>query len=610
MNTELTSPASASPKDRRKQQLIDATISCISEYGLSNTTVAKVAKAAGLSTGIVNFYFNSKEQLLLGTLRALSQEYAQAVELAFAFSDQPAEVLSDVIRANFDAQICSPEKIAVWYAFSGESRARREYMSICREHDALFQRSLLRVITALCQQDGDKEFNPEAIARGLEGLIDGYWQEFLFEPTRFDRAAAIATCEDYLAAFFTVADTDSIDPAVPGECAVPPPDDDRSDLLAAWTYHSEEFLALEIEHLFKGQWLLAGHISDLPKPRDYLTFDAVGEQALVVRGNDHQVRAFHNVCRHRGARLVDGDRGRCAHALTCPFHGWTYRLDGGLSSVPALDTFARFEQAENGLVPLRLEIWMGFIFVRFRGDGQSVAHAMKPVEHLAARYQMHNMQPLEDTRFQEVRRYNWKTIHDIDNEGYHVPLGHPSLQQLYGKNYRDDSIDQVPVSYGYLNEQPGKLWSVRNYQQLLPTFDHLPADHQRLWLYIGIFPSMVLALYPDSMEFYMSIPLTTESSRFSGGAYALPDERREARAARYLGMRINRVTDREDDGFVRRLQDGMKSSAFPAPRLSSLEQGVRRLHQKIQRALPVANLANAPPAGTMARVNADLTGEA
>ena len=393
---------------------------------------------------------------------------------------------------------------------------------------------------------------------------------------------------------------------LPTHTATDSKDRHSGDLLAPWTYHSEEFLQLEIEHLFKKQWLLAGHLSDIPERRDYLTFDAVGECALVVRGNDNQVRAFHNICRHRGAKLVEGARGRCPHALTCPFHGWTYRLDGGLSAVPAANTFDNLDKAKNGLVPLAMEIWMGFIFVRYQGTGPSLAQTMKPVEHLAALYRMHEMKPLEDSRFEELRPYNWKAIHDIDNEGYHVPLGHPALQQLYGKNYRDDSIGGVPVAYAYLNEQPGKLWSVRHYQKLLPAFAHLPRDHQRLWFYISLFPSMVLAIYPDSMEFYMSIPVAAGSTRRIGGAYALPDERREVRAARYLSARINRVTDREDDEFVRRLQHGMKSSAFPEPRLSSLEHGVREFHRAIQQVLPVAALAHAPRAGTLTRVNEEM----
>ncbi|MGI9310867.1 MAG: aromatic ring-hydroxylating oxygenase subunit alpha [bacterium] len=383
-----------------------------------------------------------------------------------------------------------------------------------------------------------------------------------------------------------------------------------SDLLAPWTYQSEEFLALERARLFKRQWLLAGHVSDLPAPRDYLTFDAVGERALVLRDGDGVLRAFHNVCRHRGAKLLDRDRGRCPKLLTCPFHGWSYRLDGALAKVPAAETFDRLDFAEHGLAPLAMEIWMGFIFIRFVGDGESLAQRMKPVERLLAPYQLERMQPLAGTRVGQTRGYNWKTIHDIDNEGYHVPVGHPALQQLYGDDYRDDSIDGVSVSFGYLNQRAGALWSVRHYHRILPDFAHLPTEQRRLWLYVGIFPSMVLALYPDSMEFYMSLPLAVESTRYLGGAYALPDSNRAARAARYLGRRINREADREDEAFMRQLYQGMKSSAFPTPHLSSIEHGVRDFHRKIQRALPVAHLADAPPPGCVAQVNARMNATA
>lgn len=592
-------PTNSPAHHDRRQQLIDATRRCISEHGLSNTTLARVAKAAGLSAGIVNFYFHGKQQLLLETLRALSREYREAMSLAFEFGESPLEVLSDVIRVHFSAAICTPEKIAVWYTFSGESSARRDYLKICREHDAQFQESLHSVVAHLCRRSNGKQ-NATAIARGLEGLLDGYWQDFLYDPKNFDADAAIATCESYVSAFFN---------AEQHTATVPTFDSTIGDLLAPWTYQSEELLQLEKKYLFKQHWQLAGHTSDIPAAGDYLTFDALGERALVVRGDDGEVRAFHNVCRHRGARLADGS-GRCS-ALVCPFHGWTYRLDGALVGVPAEATFADLDKGQHGLVPLAVEVWMGFVFVCFTGEAPPLAATMQPVEDLLSVYQTHNMQPLADSRFDETHPVNWKVIHDIDNEGYHVPHGHPALQQLYGNDYRDevagaDAGHGVPVARAYLNEQPGKLWSVRHYQKLLPTFDHLPDEHQRLWLYVALFPNMVLALYPDCMEFYMTVPVDAQKTRLLGAAYSLPDARREVRAAQYLNARINRATYREDNDFVRRLQDGMQSAAFPQPRLSSIEQGVREFHHELQRALPVTTLTNPPAAGTLAQINANM----
>ena len=379
--------------------------------------------------------------------------------------------------------------------------------------------------------------------------------------------------------------------------------DDFSDCLAKWCYRDEALFDLESDHLFRKYWLLVAHISDLPHDRDFLTFEVAGECAIIIRGNDHQLRAFHNVCRHRGARLLNATSGQCAPALTCPFHGWTYRLDGKLINIPLEKSFANLDKSAKGLVPVDLEIWMGFIFIRFTPGGTSLAKTMKPVEDRLRPYRLPQMRPLENSRYRQLMHCNWKIIHDIDNEGYHVPSGHPMLQELYGKNYTDHTIGGHSVSSAYLNDKPGKNWSVRNYQKLLPRFERLPDDNQRLWFYVTIFPNMVLALYPDSMEYYMTIPLSPQKTLLTGASYALPDTRREIDAVRYLNLRINRITGQEDENFIMRMHNGMKSSAFPQPELSSLESGVREFHHKIQEVLPVTRLKRSPGADKMIKTN-------
>ena len=233
--------------------------------------------------------------------------------------------------------------------------------------------------------------------------------------------------------------------------------------------------------------------------------------------------------------------------------------------------------------------------------------AMQPVADLFTPYRIEEMLPVSGTAYSQERPYNWKVVHDIDNEGYHVPIGHPSLQQLYGKDYTDTMVDGIPVSYGNINEKAGSNWSVKMYQKLLPEYDHLPDANRRLWQYSAAFPSMVFGLYPDSVEFYMTLPLTPESTIYRGGTYALPDDRREAAAAIYLNRRINNETEAEDERFVSWLQDGMKSSVFPVPNLSSIELGVRRFHQSIQKQLPVAKLLQHPGKGLVQEINRKLS---
>ena len=375
------------------------------------------------------------------------------------------------------------------------------------------------------------------------------------------------------------------------------------DHLAPWTYWNPEFFELEKELIFKKNWLLVGHISDIPNKGDYLTFDAVGERALIIRDENQQIHAFHNVCRHRGAKVVESDHGNCPRALVCPFHGWSYHLNGQIRHIPRAETFPGLEKEKSGLVKLPLEIWLGFIFINFDEQSESLASKMQPVVDKFLPYQLEKVEPLPGTKYRQTRPYNWKIIHDIDNEGYHVPIGHPSLQQLYGQNYKDEIEHDIPVSYGYINEKPGKLWSVRHYQKMLPEFDHLPEENQRLWLYTGIFPSMVIGFYPDMIEYYMSIPVSPQRTEYMGAAYALPDSRREVKLSRYLTQRINQSTDQEDESFMRWIQKGIKSSAFPKLQLSTLEHGVKHLHQNIQKRIPVGRLVEEPGAEIVVELN-------
>ena len=138
--------------------------------------------------------------------------------------------------------------------------------------------------------------------------------------------------------------------------------DDES--LPGWIYHDPEFFAAERDAVFRHAWQLVCHVSDVPHPGDFHTLDFLGESVLAVRGDDGQLRCFHNVCRHRGARLLDGARGHCGRRIACPYHRWTYALDGALVGVPRLNDYPGLEMRDHGLVPLEQETFMGFVFVR------------------------------------------------------------------------------------------------------------------------------------------------------------------------------------------------------------------------------------------------------
>lgn len=195
-------PRTAAPEVRRRQ-LIEATIATIAESGLSGTTMASVARRAGLSTGLVNFHFKSKDILLAETLASLAQELRAAWGEAVADPVLgPAAKLTAIVGAHFDPDIIDRRKIAVWFAFFGETQSRAAY----REGATAIDMERLETSTALCREiaaeGGYADADPEGMGRTLEALFDGFWLNFLVYPARFSGEDARAQVMGYLAGRF------------------------------------------------------------------------------------------------------------------------------------------------------------------------------------------------------------------------------------------------------------------------------------------------------------------------------------------------------------------------------------------------------------------------
>ena len=587
----------------RRAQLIEATIDVIYRDGLSRLTLAKVAQQAGLSTSIVNFYFKTKEQLLLETLNAVSQEYEAAVDQAFARSPDPTRTLRALVDAMLDPGLCTPARAAVWYAFMGESQARGDYIGAVRVRELAIRQRVENMFTTLFQGAGDTKSNlghAVPLARAFEALIDSVWEQSMLEPDTIDLEAARKTCLDYLQSVLPLG-LDMLDERDHG-ASIPIVEGAETGMLSAWTYTSNELHELEMSELFRREWMLAGHLSDVPKQGDYLTLEVGPERVLVVRDDKETLRAFHNVCRHRGSRVVPKSQGHCGHVMRCPFHGWTYSLDGRLKSVPRLQTFESLELSEHGLVPLELEVWQGLIFIRFESGGEPVASQLHAIEERVSSYRLADMVSLGPASVSEVR-YNWKFFHDVDNEGYHVPSAHPALQELYGRSYRDDFVGNIPVSTGTVDDQPASVWSVARYKSLLPDMVHLPKEARRLWLYFGIFPNAIIYFYPEKAGYYMSLPCGPDQTRVVSREYGLPNAPRQVRAAQYLSGRIDTLTGREDDALVRWLQEAAGTSVFPLDNLADIEAGVLQFHYRLKEKIPVMGHHRAPAAESMMDLN-------
>ncbi|MCH1531054.1 MAG: aromatic ring-hydroxylating dioxygenase subunit alpha [Planktomarina temperata] len=389
-----------------------------------------------------------------------------------------------------------------------------------------------------------------------------------------------------------------------------PKDWDRSGL-PGWAYFSQELFELECETLFKTHWQFVCHVNEAAEIGAYVTFDVAGERALVIRGHDGILRGFHNLCRHRGSRIVPDARGVCNKAMVCPYHGWAYNLDGGLRGIANRDTFPPMQAEKWGLKPLEMEIWNGLVFIRFQAGPQpAVAEILARFDDEIAPYDLANMVPTDSNSMDDLLAVNWKSVRDVDNEGYHVRQAHPGLHQLYGDGYFDEPYaNGTSRSVGTFNEAYGHRWSVRKYREILPEAENLPLHQRRQWIYFGMFPNFVLGLYPDSVIYYQEVPQSATQTVQRGMCYRRREESREMKAARYLSGRIDRDTAEEDQMLMVWSCEATKSSAYDGVIFSDLEYGVKTYHDHLRRLLPVMGQPAPPEPGQMAQVNDALLGK-
>jgi len=366
--------------------------------------------------------------------------------------------------------------------------------------------------------------------------------------------------------------------------------------LPAWTYSDPEFFALECERVFRPSWQIVCHESDIPARGDWRTLDWLGERIVTIRGADGAVRSFHNVCRHRGSRLVDGQAG-CARKLVCPYHAWTYELDGRLSGVPGRADYPGLDLTRHGLAPVDQEIWQGFVFVRLADDGgPGVAVMMAPYAEEVEPYRFDELRAIGRVTLRP-RGVNWKNVGDNYSDNLHIAVAHPGLTRLFSNSYAIEAQAHVDRMSGDLVDRPSANLSERLYQRLLPDVQHLPGSHRRRWLYFKLWPNVAFDIYPDQVDFMQWLPVSPTECLIREISYALPDERREMKAARYLNWRINRQVNAEDTALITRVQQGMASRSFSVGPLGESEVCLRSFCRRMRALIPQARQEERPAAG-------------
>jgi TetR/AcrR family transcriptional repressor of bet genes len=193
----------SSIKQLRRDQLIEATIDSIARHGFRKTTLGEVARRAKLSQGIVNFYFKTKDGLLLETLEYLAEEYEATWKRAVATSGpDPVAALDAIIETDLGPAVCNRRKVSVWVAFWGESQSQPRFRKLCSRLSDDYLAQTREIISQIIDQSGCHQLDADAIAHGLNAMIDGLWLSLMIDPKHFDREAAKHACRNYLASVF------------------------------------------------------------------------------------------------------------------------------------------------------------------------------------------------------------------------------------------------------------------------------------------------------------------------------------------------------------------------------------------------------------------------
>jgi phenylpropionate dioxygenase-like ring-hydroxylating dioxygenase large terminal subunit len=365
--------------------------------------------------------------------------------------------------------------------------------------------------------------------------------------------------------------------------------------LPGWIYRDREYFDVEMERVIRPSWQIVCHTSDVAEAGDWQTIEYLGESVIVIRGDDGAIRAFSNVCRHRASRLVSGTSG-CAKRLACPYHAWTYAPDGRLIGVPHRKDYPGLDASQLGLVAVEIEQWRGFLFVRLEGGGPSVSEMMAQYDHEVAPYRFEALEALGRVTLRP-RDVNWKNVADNYSDGLHIPVAHPGLTRLFGRGYTIEAGEHVDRMAGDLIERPSDNPSERAYQAILPEAEHLPHELRRRWLYFKLWPNVAFDIYPDQVDFMQFLPVSPTETLIREISYALPDDRREMKAARYLNWRINRRVNDEDTALISGVQQGMASRSWTPGPLGESEVCLRSFARKMRRLIPEANLHQPPPPG-------------
>ena len=346
----------------------------------------------------------------------------------------------------------------------------------------------------------------------------------------------------------------------------------QDPLERAWTipapwYFDPRMARLEGDCVFATTWQVVGRADQVRENGQFFTADLAGEPLVVARGDDGQLRAFYNVCRHHAAAVVPESQG-CAKQFRCPYHGWTYGTDGALKGMVEFDGVCNFDRAKNGLVPVRLDTWENFIFVNLDGRAMPLRDYLGKIADLVA--------PLElskKLRFFDRRVYtlhcNWKVY--VDNYldgGYHVPHAHKGLSSVieYTK-YTIENFDRACLQSSPLSSDAGSEAGVA-------------ATRQGRAFYLWLHPNFMINAYEGVMDTNLVLPLAVDKCAVVFDYY-FADTSAAAEARNKESIKVSEKVQDEDMAICDSVQRGLGSRAYVAGRLSVRREAGEHLFHRL-----------------------------
>jgi Rieske 2Fe-2S family protein len=346
-------------------------------------------------------------------------------------------------------------------------------------------------------------------------------------------------------------------------------------------YTDPALLGPEQELIFERTWQLAGHVGSLPRPGAYLTARAGNQPVLVVRDEDGALRAYRNVCRHRGSRLLSGS-GQCKAAIRCRYHGWTYRLDGTLIGVPEGLSFEHgVDKSTLGLMPVRVEELCGLVFVNLDAGATPLADLVGDLPQRLAPYRLGTLESFNSGG--GTQPANWKVVADNYIEGYHIPIAHPGLMRMLNYKHYDVEVNDHYIWFeAPLRAKPSSNRLERLYAQMVTPMPGLAEADHRVWRYAYIYPNTTIDLYPDQVNTWQLLPDGVAGTADVYASYRPAGATPRTRFVQWANQRLNTLVLKEDIDLVDNVQQGLQTRGYRCGPLSRREAAVAWFADRIR----------------------------